>query len=133
MEKFSLGGLDRCTGHEESAVSGDLGYFAGVELLTPIYFLPENFKLNIPFQKNDLILPVKKNFKFSTFYQQGIVKDIHTNNEPFKFIQSIGTGLIISLNDYLNANLYIGIPIGPMQYKEQRRVKFVFSINSNIL
>ncbi len=124
-EQFQLGGVNSVRGFESGQFLGDVGFNVSAEVRTPLPLL----KKILPESKKRLADKVRLGFFYDCgFYD--VLKDfakINSNN----FIQSIGTGIHITLIDPLTASFDIGIPIGGNRF-ENNDARLHFAIRSSI-
>lgn len=123
IEQFQLGGISTVRGYAESLFLGQSAYYASIEALFPIPFLPE--VVNLPGAKE-----TKKGFrlrdsiKFATFFDNGGVfryQEQVTNNS---YLSSVGCGLRIAISKYLTARLYWGFGLRTVQGEPSSRFHF---------
>jgi hemolysin activation/secretion protein len=133
-EQTQAGGMYSVRGFKEGALSGDIGYNLSLELRKAIPYLPRY--LSIPYKKNkSLKIPLKDRIFFAVFYDQAIVRELG-QNVPYTnkdFLQSTGAGLNFSITKYLNANMYVGVPLGRKKYDAQESARFHFGISSDLI
>ena len=133
-EQIQVGGMYSVRGFTEGVLYGDIGYNLTLEAKKAIPVFLTN--LSIPYWKDKAVkIPLKDRLYFSVFYDQAISKELK-QNVPFSyknFIQSIGTGLNLSLSKYINLNMYMGVPLGRQRNNNQTSVKFHFGISSDLI
>lgn len=123
IEQFQIGGISTVRGYAESLFLGQSAYYASLETLFPIPFLPE--EVTIPINKEaKKSFKVRDNIKFATFFDNGGVfrYDEHVTNE--NYLSSIGCGLRIALSKYLTARLYWGFGLRTIQGEPSARFHF---------
>lgn len=105
-EQFSLGGMSSVKGFDESFVSGDQGYYLGVEY-------------DFPFCKSDNTL------KGLLFLDNGGVYSKYENGaHAEERLTSAGFGLIINRTSDFFAKIVVGLPIDASREHEDMRIHF---------
>ncbi len=127
-EKLLYGGMNTVRGFQESWLIGDLGYNTSLEIISPIFFLPES--VNVPKFGQ---VKLKDKVNFVAFYDQAFAQDIHQGrNENYtNFLHSVGCGLRVDLSKYLTGKLDVGFPLGRKRYDGQNAARFHIGIASN--
>lgn len=133
-EQVQYGGMYSVRGFREGVMYGDVGYNITVEARKAIPYLPK--QVSIPYRKDKVVkIPLKNRIYFAVFYDQALARELHQGVEySYKnFLQSVGAGLNINLTKYLNANMYIGIPLGRQRDDRQNSVRYHFSLSSDLI
>lgn len=133
-EQTQYGGMYSVRGFREGILYGDIGYNLSIEIRKPVPCLPK--ELSIPYKGDKAFkIPLKNKVFASVFYDQALARELHQNVAySYKnFLQSTGIGLSFSLTKYINANMYIGIPLGRQRDDRQNSVKFHFVLSSDII
>ncbi len=128
IEQYQIGGMSSVRGYSESLLLASNSYFASLEMLFPLPFLPEEIK--IPFRKDGAKYRLRDSFKFATFVDTGA---IFPNYEGAKidqtsFLLSAGAGFRIAISKYLSGRLYLGVPILNSSYYDQATCRIHFDI-----
>ncbi len=121
IEQFQVGGFNTVRGYDEGTLLGKSGWTAGVQVNTPIPFLPNKVGE----------FPLRERIQLVGFYDCGYArtKDYDLGTE---FMQSMGTGLRVYLTKYLTASVDFGFPIGERP-DGSHRFRTHFFLTSNIL
>ncbi|HBG49963.1 MAG TPA: hypothetical protein DDW90_10825 [Cyanobacteria bacterium UBA9971] len=133
-EQMQAGGMYSVRGFREGVLAGDVGYNITLEARKPVPYLPKY--ISIPYRKDKVIkIPLKNRIYFSVFYDQALTRELKQNvSYNYKnFMQSVGAGLNISLAKYLNANIYIGVPLGKQRDDGQNSARVHFGISSDLI
>lgn len=133
-EQTQYGGMYSVRGFREGVLYGDVGYNISVEARKAVPYLPKELK--IPYRKDKVAkIPLKNRIYFAVFYDQALARELHQEVAySYKnFLQSIGVGLNMALTKYLNANMYIGIPVGRQRNDRQNSVRYHFGISSDLI
>lgn len=112
-------------GYSESLLLGASSYFASVEMLFPLPFLPEEIK--IPFKEN-AAFRMRDAVKLSIFMDNGAVFHNNTNTKSTDFLSSVGAGIRVAFSKYLTARFYVGIPILNVKNYDQASARLHFDI-----
>ncbi|HSA06155.1 MAG TPA: ShlB/FhaC/HecB family hemolysin secretion/activation protein [Candidatus Gastranaerophilales bacterium] len=133
-EQTQAGGMYSVRGYREGVLYGDLGYNLTLEARKAVPYLPST--VSVPYGKDKNIkIPVKNRIYMSVFYDQAIARE-HRQGISYSyknFLQSVGAGLNISLTKFINANMYIGVPLGRQRDDKQNSVRFHFDISSDLI
>lgn len=125
VEQYQIGGISSVRGYSESLLLGPSSYFASLELLFPIPFLPETIK--VPFKK-DRTFRLRDSVKFATFFDQGAVFPHEGKIGKTNFLMSAGAGIRIALSKFVTARVYVGIPLMNTTYYEQASARAHFDL-----
>ncbi len=109
IEQYQIGGISSVRGYAESLLMAASSYYASLELLFPIPFLPEQIK--IPFTKNEGKFDLRNNVKFALFADTGTVFPYKEKINKIDFLASVGAGLRFAISKYITARTYVGIPL----------------------
>ena len=131
-EQFQAGGVGTVRGYEEGFILGDWGLLSSIEVRTPVPFLKKILPEKLAF--------IERNIKWANFVDFGYTEVIHRaqNSAHNTLICGIGTGLNLNLFKYLNANVYMGIPIGHQKRRadnvtyDGQSVRVHFNLTSDI-
>lgn len=123
IEQFQLGGISTVRGYAESLFLGQSAYYASLEALFPIPFLPEEVTFPVNKETKNKF-KVRDSIKFATFFDNGGVfrYDEHVTNN--NYLSSVGCGLRIALSKYLTARLYWGFGLRTVQGEPSSRFHF---------
>lgn len=105
-EQFSLGGMSSVKGFEESLVSGDQGYYLGVEYNFPLC-RADNALKGLLFLDNGSAY---------NKYENGVRTEDH--------LTSAGVGLIINHSPDVFAKIVVGVPIDASREHDKTRIHF---------
>lgn len=123
IEQFQLGGISTVRGYAESLFLGQSAYYASLEALFPIPFLPK--EITLPGAKETKkAFKMRDSIKFATFFDNGGIfryQEQVTNNN---YLSSVGCGLRIALSKYLTARLYWGFGLRTVQGEPSSRFHF---------
>lgn len=127
VEQYQIGGMSSVRGYSESLLLAANSYFASIEFLFPIPFLPEEIK--IPFRKDNATYRLRDSIKFATFFDTGAIfpynaGPVNTTN----FISSAGAGLRIAISKYLTGRIYFGVPVMNTKYYSQSNCRLHFDL-----
>lgn len=129
IEQFQVGGISNVRGYSEGLLIGRSGYFLSAELITPIPFMPEK----VGTEKLGYV-NLKEMVKAAFFFDHGAVfpyKGIGGGVDSSDVLASIGPGLRIRVNDYLNARVYFGFGLLQNKYEvRQPTGRFHFELTS---
>ena len=112
-------------GYSESLLLGANSYYASLEMLFPIPFLPEEIK--IPF-KESAKYRLKDSIKFAVFLDNGAVFPHKTSTKSSNFLSSVGAGFRIAISKYLTARVYLGVPLMNTTHYDQSKVRLHFDL-----
>lgn len=125
VEQYQIGGISSVRGYSESLLLGPSSYFASLEILFPIPFLPETIKVPL---KKDSKYRIRDSVKFATFFDQGAVFPHEGKTEKTNFLMSAGAGIRIALSKYITARIYVGVPLMNTTYYEQASARAHFDL-----
>jgi|GEM_PF-542709 len=116
-----IGGPYNIWGFQPSELLGDWGVAGGEELRFPVPYLrkvlPERSKY------------VADSVRLMVFHNWGFVKDqSNVVENPLNFLQSVGFGTYIRINNVINILIGVGFPIGAVP-SDASRARMFFSIN----
>lgn len=123
LEQFQIGGISTVRGYAESLFLGQSAYYASLEALFPIPFLPEQVTLPIN-RETKKTLKIRENIKFATFFDNGGVFRYDESVSNNNYLSSVGCGLRIALSKYLTARLYWGFGLRTIQGEPSSRFHF---------
>lgn len=133
-EQMQAGGMYSVRGFREGVIYGDIGYNLSFELRKKCPFLPDT--ILIPYKKDKIFkIPLKNKIYISVFYDQALARELR-QEVPYtykNFLQSVGVGVNIYLTKYLNANVYVGVPLGRQRNYTQNSVRAHFGISSDLI
>lgn len=109
IEQYQIGGISSVRGYTESLLMAASSYYASLELLFPIPFLPE--EINVPFSKKESKFALRNNIKFAVFGDTGAVLPYQDQSTNINFLASVGAGLRIAVSKYITGRVYVGIPL----------------------
>lgn len=109
LEQYQIGGISSVRGYTESLLMAASSYYASLELLFPIPFLPE--EINVPFSKKERKFALRDNVKFAVFGDTGAILPYQEEMGSINFLASVGAGLRFALSKYLTARIYVGMPM----------------------
>jgi len=124
IEQYQIGGMSSVRGYSESLLLGPASYYASLEMLFPVPFLPREVK--IPFAKNKFRL--RDSVKLAVFCDNGAVFYHKESTKSANFLTSVGAGIRIAISKYLTARAYLGVPIMNRQYYDQAGARFHFDL-----
>ena len=125
VEQYQIGGMSSIRGYSESLLLGTSSYFASLEMLFPLPFLPEEIK--IPFKEN-ATFRMRDAVKLAVFMDNGAVFHNNTNSKSTDFLSSVGAGIRVAFSKYLTARFYVGIPILNVKNYDQSSARLHFDI-----
>jgi len=125
VEQYQIGGMSSVRGYSESLLLGANSYYASLEMLFPIPFLPEEIK--IPF-KESAKYRLKDSIKFAVFLDNGAVFPHKTSTKSSNFLSSVGAGFRIAISKYLTARVYLGVPLMNTKHYDQSKVRLHFDL-----
>ncbi len=127
IEQYQIGGMSSVRGYTESLLLGANSYYASLEMLFPIPFLPEEIK--IPFRKDGSTYRLRDSFKLASFYDTGaIFPNDNTTVTKANFLMSVGAGIRIAISKYLTARVYLGVPLMNQVFYDQASCRLHFDI-----
>ena len=126
VEQFQIGGISSVRGYTESLLLAPSSYFASVELLFPIPFLPET--INVPFKKDGTKFRLRDSVKFAAFFDHGAVFPHEGKVGTTNFLMSAGAGIRMALSKFVTARVYLGIPLMNTSYYEQASARLHFDL-----
>ena len=106
QEQFGLGGIDTVRGYPPSDYLADTMALLNAEMLSPIFFLPDSWKL--PYADRSL----KEQLTAVAFFDYGYGEQ--RGNTFMRRLASVGAGLRISLYNQVLLRLEWGFPVRPM-------------------
>ena len=112
-------------GYSESLLLGGNSYFASLEMLFPIPFLPE--EVNVPFNK-EVKYKLRDSVKLAAFFDNGGIIPNEGKTGTINFISSIGAGLWVAISKFLTARIYIGVPLMNTRIYNQTGVRVHFDL-----
>lgn len=125
IEQYQIGGISSVRGYTESILLAPKSYFASLELLFPIPFLPETIKnpfdREMPFRLRDAV-------KFATFFDHGAVYAYHVPVGTINFLASVGAGIRFAISKYITARFYIGFPLMNTSLLRQSNARLHFDV-----
>jgi len=133
VEQMQFGGMSSVRGFDEALLLGDIGYTLSLEARKPVPFIPAS--ISIPYWFNKSVkVPLKNRIHAAAFYDQGLGYSLHqpAGFTHRNFLQAVGVGLRCYLTKYMSANFDLGIPLGRDRIAGQDRVKFHFSLTSDV-
>jgi len=102
QEQYGLGGIDTVRGYPPSDYLADKMILVNAEMLSPLFFLPKDFKL--PYAAR----PLKEEITGLVFFDYGY-GELKGNPKPYR-LSSIGAGLRMNLYNQVFLRLEWGIP-----------------------
>ena len=126
IEQYQIGGISTVRGYAESLLLAPSSYYASIEMLFPIPFLPETIK--IPFKKNNPYFRLRDSVKFATFFDHGAVFPYEGTTGSADFLMSTGAGIRIALSKYVTARVYVGIPLMNTRNYDQASARAHFDL-----
>ena len=126
VEQYQIGGISSVRGYTESLLLAPSSYFASVEVLFPIPFLPETIK--IPFKKDNPEFRLRDSVKFATFFDHGAVFPHEGHTGRTNFLMSVGAGIRLALSKFVTARVYVGVPLMNTKYYEQSNARVHFDL-----
>lgn len=126
VEQYQIGGISSVRGYTESLLLAPSSYFASLEMLFPIPFLPET--VDIPFNKDNSKFRLRDSIKFATFFDHGAVFPYDEKTGGTNFLMSVGAGLRMAFSKFLTARVYIGVPLMNTSYYEQANARVHFDL-----
>lgn len=125
IEQYQIGGISSVRGYTESILLAPKSYFASLELLFPIPFLPETvknpFDKEMPFRLRDAV-------KFATFFDHGAVYAYHVPVGSINFLASVGAGLRLAVSKFVTARVYVGFPLMNASLLRQSNARLHFDL-----
>lgn len=109
VEQYQIGGISSVRGYSESLLMAPSAYYASLEMLFPVPFLPET--INVPFSKKDDTFRLRDSVKFAAFIDHGGIFPHKGKPHDTNFLLSDGVGLRMAFNKYLSARFYVGFPL----------------------
>ena len=125
IEQFQIGGISSVRGYTESILLAPKSYFASLELLFPIPFLPETIKN--PFHREQTYR-LRDSIKFATFFDHGAVFAYHVPVGTINFLASVGAGLRFAISKYITARFYVGFPLMNTSLLHQSNARLHFDL-----
>ena len=125
IEQYQIGGMSSVRGYSESLLLGGNSYFASLEMLFPIPFLPE--EVNVPFNK-EVKYKLRDSVKLAAFFDNGGIIPNEGKTGTINFISSIGAGLRVAISKFLTARIYIGVPLMNTRIYNQTGVRVHFDL-----
>ncbi len=125
IEQFQIGGISSVRGYTESILLAPKSYFASLELLFPIPFLPETIKN--PFNREQTYR-LRDSVKFATFFDHGAVFAYHVPVGTINFLASVGAGLRFAISKYITARFYVGFPLMNTSLLHQSNARLHFDL-----
>ena len=125
IEQYQIGGISSVRGYTESLLLAPKSYFASVELLFPIPFLPETIRN--PFDKEQTFR-LRDAVKFATFFDHGAVYAYHVPTGSINFLASVGAGLRFAISKYITARFYVGLPLMNCSVYRQSSARLHFDL-----
>lgn len=125
IEQYQIGGISSVRGYTESILLAPKSYFASVELLFPIPFLPETVKN--PFDREQGFR-LRDAVKFATFFDHGAVFAYHVPVGSINFLASVGAGLRFAISKYITARFYVGLPLMNASLLRQSNARLHFDL-----
>lgn len=125
VEQYQIGGISSVRGYSESLLLGSNSYFASLELLFPIPFLPE--EIHIPFNK-EAKFKLRESVKLATFFDNGAVFPHEGKTGTTNFLSSVGAGIRLAISKYLTARVYVGIPLMNTSVYKQSSARVHFDL-----
>ena len=122
LEQYQIGGISSVRGYSEGALMAPSAYYASLEMLFPIPFLPET--ISVPCKKFRL----KDSIKLATFVDHGGVFYHDRPIEKENFLLSAGVGLRFALSKYISARFYVGFPLMNKKTYRESDTAFHFDI-----
>ena len=111
-EQISLGGMSSVKGYNESLLSGDQGYYAGVEY-------------DFPLQSSEKI-------KGLVFVDHGSTYNSYNNGmQSNDFLTSTGIGVILNYSPDFFGKIVIGVPLNSSKEHDKMRIHFYFQSKIN--
>ena len=92
LEQFSVGGVNSVRGYRENLLVRDRGVVTTFELRIPIWHQPSG----------------KEILWLAPFVDHGWASTIGAEDQAFEVIASMGSGILLNINDWLDAELYWG-------------------------
>lgn len=123
LEQFQIGGISTVRGYAESLFLGQSAYYASLETLFPIPFLPQQVTLPVG-RETKKTFKVRDNIKFATFFDNGGVFRYQEQVSNNNYLSSVGCGLRIALSKYMTARLYWGFGLRTIQGEPSSRFHF---------
>jgi hemolysin activation/secretion protein len=105
-EQLYLGGHALLRGYPEDIAAGDQGYYATVELHSPILF-----KSNLTGQKNLPGQPDGDGLDIYGFYDYGAIDGTRPNTTPYESLDSAGAGLSYHISQNLKVDFSYGFQL----------------------
>lgn len=133
-EQIQVGGMYSVRGFREGFLYGDIGYNITLEARKAIPYLPDFIPVTY-WRDKTVNVPLKNRIFLAVFYDQAVARELKQGvSYSYKnFIQSIGTGLNIYLTKYLNANVYIGVPLGRQRTDRQNSTRVHFGLSTDLI
>ena len=92
LEQFSVGGSNSVRGYRENTLVRDRGIVTTFELRIPIWHQPSG----------------KEILWLAPFFDYGWASNVGAKDEAFEVIASMGSGILLNINDWLDAQVYWG-------------------------
>ena len=108
IEQYQIGGISSVRGYSESLLLAASSYFASLEMLFPIPFLPEEIK--VPFRKESTYR-LRDSIKLAAFFDNGAIFPSKNSVSTINFLSSVGAGIRLAVSKYLTARFYVGVPL----------------------
>lgn len=109
-EQFSLGGMSTVKGYVEGLLSGDQGYYAGIEYNFPLQF--------------------SKKMKGLVFVDHGSTYNGYNNGTHSKeFLTSTGLGIMMNYSPDFFGKIIIGFPVASSKEHDKSRIHFFLQSN----
>lgn len=109
-EQFSLGGMSSVKGYQEGLLSGDQGYYAGVEY--------------------DFPLQTTKKVKGLVFMDHGSTYNAYNNGSQNRdFLTSAGIGMILNYSPDFFGKVVVGFPLSSSKEHDTARIHFFLQSN----
>ena len=125
LEQYQIGGISSIRGYSESLLLGGNSYFASIEMLFPIPFLPEEIK--VPFKKESKFR-MRDSIKLATFFDNGAIIPNDGKTGTTNFLASVGAGLRIAVSKFLTARVYVGVPLMNAGIYDQANARLHFDL-----
>ena len=112
-EQLGLGGADSIRGFPENEYLADYGWISTLELRTPAFIFPKEFKL--PKSKEGTALRDAMQFVYFVDLGEGFLKNPRVGEEKNKFLVGAGLGLRFELYKHLRGRIDWAFPMGSQE------------------